>query len=63
MQPTQRPHIDGQSIGNPEQNLGGTVESGLDILIDAITILTRRTEINYLDGRSFGIAEQHVFGF
>lgn len=74
---SQRPHIDWHSVLRSENNFWGSVESGLDIRVDALIIKARWSEVDnlkkdisnshvefqYLYSASTLLFQEHIFWF
>ena len=54
------PHVDGEVVRDPEEDLGAAVEPALNVLIDALAELARGTEVDNLDRTSLGVAEENI---
>lgn len=58
---SQTPHVNGHPVAAPQDDLGSTVESGLDVRVDPLVLLATRSEIDHLDPGSTRLLQQHVF--
>ena len=42
------PDVDGHAVSGAEDDLGGAVEAGLDVGVDALVLVARRAEVDHL---------------
>lgn len=56
------PHINRQAIGHSKYNLGGSVESRLNVRVDLLIFKTTGAEVDDLNLRVHGMGEENVLG-
>ena len=54
------PHVDGCSIGKPQDDLWCPVEPALDVGVDALVRQAAAAKVNHLDDRAVGLTEHDV---
>lgn len=57
----ERPHVDGRTVGQAEDDLGAAVEPRLDVRVDALVAVARRAEVYHLDRAAAALLQQYVF--
>ena len=59
----ERPHVNGQIVGDAEQHLGTAIEPALDVLVDPLPQLAAGAKVDDFNGAPLGIAEENVLRF
>ena len=54
------PHVDARRVRNAQDNLRRSVESGLDVGIDAFILEARRSKVNDFDSRLGRVLQKYV---
>lgn len=57
----QAPHIDGRSVRNAKNDFWGSIESGLDVSINALVRKAGAAKVNYLNATSILALQEYVF--
>lgn len=58
--PTQTPHVDGCAIRQPQDDLRGAVEPGLDVSIDPLVGVAGTSKVDHLYGAATTLLQQYV---
>ncbi len=59
----ERPHVNGQIVGDAEQHLRTAIEPALDVLVDPLAQLAAGAKVDDFNGAPLGIAEENVLRF
>ena len=57
------PHVDGEVIRDPEQDLRAAIESALNVLVDTLSQLARGTKVDNFDSTSLRVTKENIFWF
>jgi len=57
----QAPHIDGRSVRNAKNDFWGSIESGLDVSINALVRKSGAAKVNYLNATPILALQKYVF--
>lgn len=60
MKPTQAPHVDGRAVGQPQDDLWGAVEPGLDVGVHPLVSVAGTSKVDHLYGAAPTLFQQDI---
>jgi len=60
---SKRPHVNAAVVGNPQHNLGRSVEPGLNVCVNTLVLESRASEVDYFNAWLIWLFKKDVFRF